>query len=117
MSSRMSTINECTLAVEGDVQCSKFRLNWIFAILSFPSHPDPFIAYLSPPTPVFLLRPILALQVNLVEAERFMLATFLPTDTDGGKSQSSSFDSIKEGRGRFKRPVKGNRAKVWGVFH
>ena len=66
-------------ATMSNAQCSKCTLEWVFAILSLPSYPDLFITYISLPTPVFLLPPILALQVNLVEPGKFILATLLLT--------------------------------------
>ena len=120
MSSRTLTINECTLAVEGDDEKrSVFQihagLGLCNPIVSISSQSVYHVSF--PLTPMFLLPLILALQVNLVEAECFMLATFLLNGTDGGKGQSSSFNSIKEGWGHFKRPIKRNQAKVWGAFH
>ena len=99
-------------ATMSNAQCSKCTLKWVFAILSLPSYPDLFITYISLPTPVFLLPPILALQVNLVKPGQFILATLLLTR----HWEKEGFNSIKEGGSRFERPVKGSRAKLWGVF-
>ena len=95
-----TTLASSTLAVEGDdKKRSVFQMhtgvglrNPIASISSRSVYRVSFA-----PTPMFLLQPILALQANLVEPGRFMLATFLLT---------FSYWILAEGRVNYS-PIKG----------